>query len=124
MLFREGNRSNVYGQTTGVDGLGMIGCRAPGLPGFPDDASGEDLPGKAPAWETVVQSVSETSDGGFEFAYTGGGQWGQDLEPHELPAGHKLVINDSGCAAGDDFIACYTAHHHGFVLSPSGSWAF
>lgn len=27
--------ANVYGQTTGVDGLGMIDCRAAHMPGFP-----------------------------------------------------------------------------------------
>ena len=74
--------------------------------------------------ETVVQSVRETSDGGFDFTYTGGSQWGRDHEPRELPAGQKLVVNDSGCAAGDDFIACHTAYHHGFVISPRGSRAF
>lgn len=116
--------ANVYGQTTGVDGLGMIDCRAAHMPGFPRDAGGQELPGKAPAWESVVQSVSETSDGDFEFTFTGGGQWGKDSEPKELPAGQKLVVNDSGCAAGDDFVACYTAHHHGFVISPRGSWAY
>ncbi|WP_029110124.1 hypothetical protein [Mycobacterium sp. URHD0025] len=116
--------ANVYGQTTGVDGLGMIDCRASRLPGFPKDAGRQDLPGKAPAWETVMQSVSETSNGGFEFTYAGGGQWSKDLELRELPAGHKLVVNDSGCAAGDDFVACYTAFRHGFVISPRGSWAF
>lgn len=116
--------ANVYGQTTGVDGLGMIDCRAVSMPGFPKNAGGQDVPSKAPAWDTVVQSVSENSDGGFEFTYTGGGLWDKDHEPKELPAGHKLVANESGCAAGDDFVACYTAYRHGFVISPSGSWAF
>ncbi|OMC32134.1 hypothetical protein A5740_13505 [Mycobacterium sp. GA-1841] len=116
--------ANVYGQTTGVDGLGMIDCRAPSLPGFPPDAAGQDLPARAPAWDTVVQSVSETSSGEFEFTYTRGVPWGQDHEPTELSVGQKLLVNDSGCAAGDDFVACYTAYHHGFVVSPSGSWAF
>ncbi|WP_217155538.1 hypothetical protein [[Mycobacterium] fortunisiensis] len=116
--------ANVYGQTTGVDGLGMIDCRAAQLPGFPSDAGGQDLPGKAPAWDTVVQSVSETSDGGFEFTYARGSLWDKDHEPRELAAGQKLVVNDSGCAAGDDFIACHTAYRHGFVISPRGSWAF
>lgn len=116
--------ANVYGQTTGVDGLGMIDCGAPTLPGFPKDAGGQELPGNAPAWKTVIQTVRQTSDGRFEFTYAGGGQSDKDHEPPELPAGHKLVVNDSGCAAGDDFIACYTAYHHGFVISPSGSWAF
>ncbi|MDH6199122.1 hypothetical protein M2272_005790 [Mycobacterium frederiksbergense] len=116
--------ANVYGQTTGVDGLGMIDCRGPRLPGFPDSAGDHDIAKKAPAWETIVQTVRETSDGGFEFTYAGGGRWGKDHEPPELPAGQKLVVNDSGCAAGDDFVACYTAYHHGFVISPRGSWAY
>ncbi|MUL85734.1 MULTISPECIES: hypothetical protein [unclassified Mycolicibacterium] len=116
--------ANVYGQTTGVDGLGMIDCRGPNLPGFPDNAGGQDIARKAPAWETIGQSVRETPDGGFEFTYAGGGPWGQDHEPAELRPGQKLVVNNSGCASGDDFVACYTAYHHGFVITPRGSWAF
>jgi len=113
--------SYIYGQTTGVDGLGLIECTSRNMPGFPENAGGQQGRGTTPG-ERSIQSVRENSDGSFEFAYTNAEAVSDD--PPVLPAGKRLVVNNSGCGAGDDFVACYTAYHHGFVVSPTGSWAF
>ncbi|MHC9296595.1 hypothetical protein ACRCUN_29375 [Mycobacterium sp. LTG2003] len=116
--------SSVYGQTTGADGLGMIECSGRSMPGFPDNASGQDIRRDASSWETIVQSVHQVSSAGFVFTYAHGGDAAETGDVRELPAGHKLVVNNSGCGVGDDFIACFTAYDDGFVISPKGSWAF
>jgi hypothetical protein len=43
-----------------------------------------------------------------------------------MNAGRKLVAENSTCVVGkEELIACIDAdHEHGFVLAPSGSWAF
>ena len=98
----------------------MIECTCPDMPGFPANAVGRDtrpLPGKA-----LVQTVRQKSDGSFEFAYTASASQFDDAPT--LPAGQKVVVNNSGCGVGDEFVVYYTADHHGFVISPTGSWAF
>jgi len=43
-----------------------------------------------------------------------------------IEVGRKLVGTNGACAVGEnDLVACIDAdHQHGFVLQPSGSWAF
>jgi hypothetical protein len=112
--------ASIYGQATGGDGLGLVECTGANMPGFPANAAGQDVrpyPGKSRG-----ETVRQKSDGSFEFTYTAGDSQNDAAPP--LPAGQKLVVNDSGCGAGDEFVACYTADHHGFVVSPTGSWGF
>jgi hypothetical protein len=107
----------------GTRALGAIECNSIELPGFPADARGQDLRQTAPPGtvftDTVVRAASNEP---FEFRIT---RNTVDDSAKTLPAGQRLVVNDSGCAVGDDdLLACIDGDHHGFVVSPRGSWAF
>jgi hypothetical protein len=66
--------------------------------------------------------LREPSDGPFQFWVTTSTV---DDSVKVLPVGQKLVVNDTGCAAGDDdVLACIDGDSHGFVVSPTGSRAF
>jgi hypothetical protein len=109
----------VFGGTR----LGGIQCDSRAMPGFPSNAAGESLRQTEPPGTVFADSVMQsTSNVPFEFRITTNDV---DQSPKTLPAGQRLVLNDTGCGAGDGgLLACIGGDGHGFVLSPKGSWAF
>lgn len=65
-----------------------------------------------------------TSDAPYVFQHSGA-ECASSRRPH-ITTGRKLTTKNSTCAIGDGgLIACIDADNkHGFVLQPSGSWAF
>jgi hypothetical protein len=84
---------------------------------------------EAPPTDTLLYVASRTesvlrepSNGPFQFWLTTSTV---DDSAKTLPAGQRLVVNDSRCAVGDDdLLACIDGYQDGFVVSPRGSWAF
>jgi len=102
--------------------LGDIACNSSSMPGFPADAKGQELRESARPGTTFTDSVLRMDSASpFEFRIT---RDRVDNSAKELSAGQRLVINDTGCAVGDDLLACIDGQKHGFVVSPKGSWAF
>lgn len=101
------------------DIMGLIECHGQSMPGLPADALNPKLKDRP-----TVFTVEESSDGRFKFTSTLG-TYTEEKGYRLLPAGMKLVVGATGCAVGDDhYMACVTSQHHGFVISPSGSWTF
>jgi len=89
-----------------------------GFQGVPDSVAGAGCP--------MVRKADE-SDGDGPYAITQSGNGcvtARSVRP--MNAGRKLVGKNATCVAGkDQLVACIDAdHRHGFVLQPSGSWAF
>ena len=99
--------------------MGLIECHGRSMPGFPADALNPKLKDRP-----TVFTVAESSDGAFKFT-SSLGTYTDEKGYRLLPAGMKLTVGETGCAVGDDhYIACVTSQHHGFVISPTGSWTF
>lgn len=117
VAFKTDSAVSCFAYVYGARALGDISCDSHRMPGFPADANGQERRG-ANRTESVLR---EPSNGPFQFWVTASTV---DDSAKVLPAGERLVVNDTGCAAGDDLLACIDGDHHGFVVSPKGSWAF
>jgi hypothetical protein len=117
VAFRTDSGVSCFAYVYGVRALGDISCDSHRMPGFPAKANGQERRG-ASRTESVLR---EPSNGPFQFWVTTSTV--DDLVK-VLPVGQKLVVNDTGCAVGDDLLACIDGDRHGFVVSPRGSWAF
>jgi hypothetical protein len=87
------------------------------LRGLPESVTGVGCPS--------VRKTGESSDARYAFQRSGHECGSSRYMP--LAPGRKMVgKNGNTCAVGDDgLVACIDADHkHGFVLKPSGSWAF
>jgi hypothetical protein len=89
-----------------------------GFPGVPDSVTGTGC--------AAVRKPDESrSDQPYAITRTGNGcVTARSVKP--MDAGRKLVGQNATCVVGkDQLVACIDAdHRHGFVLQPSGSWAF
>jgi hypothetical protein len=81
--------------------------------GLPDSVTGSGCP-----------AIRRTGDAPYEFERSGPVCVPDRSMP--LAAGKKFVGKNGTCAVGDGgLVACIDAdYRHGFVLQPSGSWAF
>ncbi|MCU1695271.1 MAG: hypothetical protein JWR34_1334 [Mycobacterium sp.] len=72
----------------------------------------------------VHKADPATSNAPYVFQHSGA-ECASSRRPH-ITTGRKLTTKNSTCAIGDaGLIACIdTDNKHGFVLQPSGSWAF
>ncbi|OPX07254.1 hypothetical protein [Mycobacterium sp. AT1] len=89
-----------------------------GFPGVPNSIGGSGCP--------TVRKADE-SGGDVPYAIVRSASrcvTARSVKP--MNAGSKLVGKNATCVAGrDQLVACIDAdHRHGFVLQPSGSWAF
>ena len=89
-----------------------------GFPGVPTSIAGSGCP--------TVRKADE-SGGDVPYAITRSGSGcvtARSVKP--MSAGRKLVGKNATCVVGkDQLVACIDAdNRHGFVLQPSGSWAF
>jgi hypothetical protein len=118
VTFRTDSGVSCFAYVFGARALGDISCDGHRMPGFPVNANGQQRQSS-----TRTESVlREPSDGPFQFWVTTSTV---DDSVKVLPAGQRLVVNDTGCAVGDDdLLACIDRDRHGFVVSPKGSWAF
>ncbi|MUL68266.1 hypothetical protein BOO86_27605 [Mycobacterium sp. CBMA 234] len=99
--------------------MGLIECHGQSMPGLPAEALNPKFNGRA-----TVYTVEQSSSGPFKFT-SSLGTYTEEKAFRLLPAGMKLTVGATGCAVGDDhYMACMTSQHHGFVISPSGSWTF
>jgi hypothetical protein len=117
VAFRTDSGVSCFAYVYGVRALGDISCDSHKMPGFPANPNGQERQGTSRT-ESVLR---EPSTGPFQFWVTASTV---NDSVKVLPAGQRLVINDTGCAVGDDLLACIDADRHGFVVSPKGSWAF
>ena len=117
VAFKTDGGVSCFAYVYGARGLGAISCDSRGMPGFPADAKGQEREG-ATRTESVLR---EPSNGPFQFWVTTSTV---DESVKVLPSGERLLVNESGCASGDDLLACIDVDRHGFVVSPKGSWAF
>jgi hypothetical protein len=118
VAFRTDSGVSCFAYLYGARALGAISCDSRRMPGFPLNANGQERQG-ASRTESVLR---EPSNGPFQF-------WVTTSTVNEsvkvLPAGQRLVVNDTGCATGDEgLLACIDGDRHGFVVSPTGSWGF
>jgi hypothetical protein len=117
VAFRTDPGVSCFAYVYGARALGDLSCGSHRMPGFPANANGQERQGTSRT-ESVLR---EPSNGPFQF-------WVSTSKVDDsvkvLPTGERLVVNDTGCAAGDDILACIDADRHGFVVSPKGSWAF
>jgi hypothetical protein len=117
LAFRTDSGVSCFAYVYGARALGDISCNSHRMPGFPVNANGQAHQG-ASRTESVLR---EPSNGPFQFWLTTSTV---DDSVKVLPVGQKLVVNDTGCVVGDGLLACIDGDHHGFVVSPRGSWAF
>jgi hypothetical protein len=117
VAFRTDSGVSCFAYVYGARAIGNVSCDSHRMPGFPLNANGQQQQG-ASRTESVLR---EPSNGPFQFWMTTSTV---DDSVKVLPAGQRLVVNDTGCAVGDDLLACIDGDHHGFVVSPRGSWAF
>jgi hypothetical protein len=73
---------------------------------------------------SVRKADPATTDAPYVFQRSGA-ERASSRRPH-MATGRKLTTKNSTCAVGEDgLVACIDADNkHGFVLKPSGSWAF
>jgi|EndMetStandDraft_8_1072994.scaffolds.fasta_scaffold580036_2 hypothetical protein len=118
VAFRTDSGVSCFAYVYGARALGNISCDSRRMPGFPVNANGQEHQG-TPRTESVLR---EPSNGPFQFWVTTSTV---DDSVKVLPAGQRLVVNDTGCAVGDEgLLACIDGDRHGFVVSPKGSWGF
>ncbi|MDT5064896.1 MAG: hypothetical protein QOK02_1051 [Mycobacterium sp.] len=86
------------------------------IPGMPASTRGDC------AW--VHKADPSTTDAPYVLEHSDDGCASSRARPIE--SGKKLVAKNSTCAVGEGgLVACIDADNkHGFVLQPSGSWAF
>ena len=122
VTFRTDDGVSCFAYVYGTRELGAIDCDSSDMPGFPADAKGQELRETASPGTVFTDSVTRAaSKGPFEFRIT---RNTVDESAKTLPPGQRLVVNDTGCAIGNDLLACIDGDRHGFVVSPRGSWAF
>jgi hypothetical protein len=122
VTFRTASGMSCFAYVYKTPALGDIACDSKSMPGFPADAKGQELRESARPGSTFTNSVLRMDSASpFEFRIT---RDRVDNSAKELSAGQRLVINDTGCAVDDDLLACIDGQKHGFVVSPTGSWAF
>jgi len=87
------------------------------IPGVPSSVPGSGC-------VLVHKADPATTNAPYVFQHSGAA-CASSRRPH-ISAGRKLTTKNSTCAIGDGgLIACIDADNkHGFVLQPSGSWAF
>jgi hypothetical protein len=87
------------------------------IPGFPASIAGDGC-------AAVRKPEQSASDAAYIFERSDRKCGSARSVP--MPPGHKLVGENGTCAVGDNgLVACIDADNkHGFVLQPSGSWAF
>jgi hypothetical protein len=104
--------------------LQNIDCEGamPGLQNVPLTSGGPAGP------EDCVYGVTKATPSGYQLQK---GSYSACNAPRPvsgkpLTAGQKVSYLNVTCAAGDQLLACLdtTGGEHGFVLQPSGSWAF
>ena len=117
ITFKTDSGLSCFAYLYGTKALGDIECDSKNMPGFPATANGQDRQSK-----TRTESVlREPSNGPFQFWITTSKV---DDSVKSLPTGQRLVVGDTGCAVSDTLLACIDGDRHGFVVSPTGSWAF
>ncbi|MFG1934460.1 hypothetical protein ACGFK1_28035 [Mycobacterium sp. NPDC048908] len=122
ITFRTADGLSCFANLYPTKALGGIECDSKNMPGFPADAKGQELRQTTRPGTVLTESVTRAvSNAAFEFRFT---RNTVDDSVKALPAGQRLVVNETGCAAGDKLLACVDGDHHGFVVSPTGSWAF
>jgi hypothetical protein len=122
ITFKTDSGLSCFANLYAAKALGGIECDSKDMPGFPAGAKGQELRQTARPGTVLTESVTRAaSNAGFEFRLT---RDTVDDSVKALPAGQRLVVNDTGCAAGDNLLACIDGDRHGFVVSPAGSWAF
>jgi hypothetical protein len=86
------------------------------LRGLPDSVTGTGCPG--------IRRAGDSTDAPYAFERSGPECVSSRFMP--LAAGRKMVGKNGTCAVGEGgLVACIDADNkHGFVLQPSGSWAF